>query len=426
MVAEKIIYLVIIVVLLLSSDSLAQAPGFTNIREEEVLNTDAEEVMPVISPDGSVLYFSRVFSDENTGGDFAGSDIWIANRTTNGWEAPFRGPNSVNNRDNNAVIGVNSNGNIVYLLNAYRKGEGITYVEGTSEGWTRPDLIPVQNLESQGFVGVFVSPDYQVMLLSMERAGGRGKEDLYICLRDSVSGGWKNPISLGSTINTRGFEISPFLSEDKKFLFFASDGHGGLGDADIFMSRRLYDRWDVWSAPINLGEGINSPYFDAYYTMTGDSTVYFASNRKGGLSDIYQAKIEAVKKSEGNLDAKKIIAEAQAILNELRESNVKDEELLIFEPGDRELNERSRAGLRELINRLKYKDYSSFHLLTVDPEGSLESDVQKARIEEVKRFISIMGVGGKNIFDYPAAQEVTLKDGSVFNEAEGILIIVKD
>ncbi len=405
---------------------MAQELSFVDIqRMNEQINTEAEEIMPILSEDGSILYFSRAFSSLNVGGDVAGSDIWWSRREEN-YSDSYRGPNNVNNRDNNAVIGLNANGNIVYLLNTYSRTDGFSFVDGSPESWTKPSVIPIEGVDSEGFIGMYISPDFSVLLLSMQQSGGRGKEDLYVSLRDSVSGNWGRPMPLGSTINTRGFEISPFLSPDKRFLFFASDGHGGLGDADIFMAERLYDRWDVWSNPVNLGEGINSDGFDAYFSMAKDSTVYFSSNRDGGLSDIYQGRLYVNKNTSQRQDAQKIIAEAEALLNELRESNVKDEQLLVFEPGEGELTEAARAQLRGLIERLKYQDYSSFHLLTVDPEGVVNQELKNERVDEIKRFISVLGIGGKNIYDYPATQSVTMKGGEVFNSAEGVLIIVKD
>jgi hypothetical protein len=425
MVSKRLIYSLILVFLCVYQ-GLTQDLKFSEIRPLELVNSEAEEILPLVSPDGKVLYFSRIFSKENVGGDFAGSDIWWSEASGDLWLAPQRAPNSVNNRDNNGVIGLNSNGNIVYLMNAYKRNQGISFVEGEPSEWSKPGLIPIEGIDSERFIGYYVSPDYSVMVLSMEVPGSRGKEDLFVCLRDSISGQWGELRSLGSTINTAGFEIAPYLSKDKQYLFFASDGHGGYGDADIFVSRRLYDRWDVWSAPVNLGEGINSPYFDAYLSIGNDSLVYFASNRNGAMSDIFQARLEVRESSARSMDAQKIIAEAEAILNELRETNVKEEELIIFEPFSSELNDEARRKLRQLINRLKYDEYTSFHLLTVDPEGSVDEALRRERVDVVKNFISLLGVGGKNIFDYPATQQVTLKDGTVFNSAEGMLIIVKD
>src|SRR6185503_14219383 len=96
------------------------------------------------------------------------------------------------------------------------------------------------------FLGMYISPDCDVILLSMKKDDSKGQEDLYVSLKDAA-GQWSIPRNLGPVINTRGFEMSPFLSPDKKRLYFASNGHRGLGDADIFYSNRLDDSWERWS-----------------------------------------------------------------------------------------------------------------------------------------------------------------------------------
>ena len=64
-----------------------------------------------------------------------------------------------------------------------------------------------------------------------------------------------------------------------------------MGDADIFYCERLYDAWDTWSAPRNLGEKLNSEFFDGYFSIYGDSIAYFASNRTGRYADIFRVKV---------------------------------------------------------------------------------------------------------------------------------------
>ena len=101
--------------------------------------------------------------------------------------------------------------------------------------------------------------------------------------------GWSSPQHMGDALNTSGFEISPFLSPGNDTLFFSSNGLGGQGDADIFYSVRQ-GGWDQWSTPKNLGNVINSPKFDAYFSYSGDQA-FWSSNRDGELSDIYLLKI---------------------------------------------------------------------------------------------------------------------------------------
>jgi outer membrane protein OmpA-like peptidoglycan-associated protein len=115
----------------------------------------------------------------------------------------------------------------------------------------------------------------------------RGELDLYVSTKQS-NGGWGVPINLGKKINTNGSEISPFLAEDGKTLFFASNGHQGLGGFDIFMSKRLDNGWLNWSEPINLGPEINTNGFDAYFSLGKGKTAFFVSKREGNeFSKIY-------------------------------------------------------------------------------------------------------------------------------------------
>jgi hypothetical protein len=94
---------------------------------------------------------------------------------------------------------------------------------------------------------------------------------------------------MGSTLNTSGFDISPFLSKTQDTLYFSSNGHGGSGDADIFYSVKQ-GSWTSWSKPTNLGAKINSPKFDAYFIHSGNQ-IYWSSNRESERSDIYMSYI---------------------------------------------------------------------------------------------------------------------------------------
>ncbi|PGH37865.1 MAG: hypothetical protein CRN43_18625, partial [Candidatus Nephrothrix sp. EaCA] len=75
-------------------------------------------------------------------------------------------------------------------------------------------------------------------VFSAESYGTRGAEDLY--MTQFTRTGWSEPICLGATINTPMQELTPFLS-DGKTLYFSSNGKGGDGGFDVFMSEKLDD-----------------------------------------------------------------------------------------------------------------------------------------------------------------------------------------
>jgi hypothetical protein len=265
------------------------------------VNSDVEESMPLLSPDGKTLYFSRILDPENIGGVYSGSDVWTSRKdvVTRRWGKAGNEQLNINTKGNNTVVGMNKDGSTLYVMNTSpgKAPKGIYFIRKFGQAWSKPELIRIPELSTEGFLGVFVATDFDVIFLSMKAQDGYGEEDLYITIRDSV-GHWSKPINLGTTINTKGYEISPFLSDDKKRLFFASNGHPGLGDADIFYSDRLYDSWEVWSPPRNLGESLNSKGFDAFFSIYGDSLGFFASNRSGTMADIYAVKVAVVNRHE--------------------------------------------------------------------------------------------------------------------------------
>lgn len=253
------------------------------------VNSLAEEILPVFSKDSSLLYFIRSNDKRNKGGEFD-QDIWKSFRKSDGTYGDCKQETSLNTKYNNGVIGISSDGGTLYLLNTYEGKKdlekGIAYAKKKGSGWGTPEKIEVPTLDIDGdFYGFHISEDEKVMLISYKGPGTMGEEDLYISLKSEA--GWSAPLNLGSDINTSGFEMSPFLSKGQDTLFFASNGHGGFGDADIFYAVKK-DSWTSWSKPTNLGEKINSAKFDACFSYQG-SQVYWASNRETELNDIYTA-----------------------------------------------------------------------------------------------------------------------------------------
>ncbi|WP_296621058.1 hypothetical protein [Marivirga sp.] len=259
------------------------------IKLSESINSTAEDILPLLSPSGDSLFFARVFHEANNGGKYSGSDIWLSifDVSTNSWGKASNQLRNWNDKNNNFIIGINSKEQYIYQNNAKNPQKGIQFVKSKSTYWTNPQNISIAGIPNSGYQGIYVSTDYSVILLVMNDKKGVGKEDLYVSTKDNQEN-WAEPVNLGTTINTSESEISPFLSVDKKTLYFASKGHGGYGDMDIFMSKRLYNNWTVWSKPQNIGKEINSKQFDGYYSEYGDSIAFFSSNREGELSDIYQ------------------------------------------------------------------------------------------------------------------------------------------
>ena len=94
--------------------------------------------------------------------------------------------------------------------------------------------------------------------------------------------------NLGDTINTEGKETFPFISKNND-LYFASNGHLGLGGLDVFVTR-LNPQTEEEALVVNIGKPVNSPKDDFAFIVDDESKRgYFSSNRAGGIGsdDIY-------------------------------------------------------------------------------------------------------------------------------------------
>jgi outer membrane protein OmpA-like peptidoglycan-associated protein len=119
--------------------------------------------------------------------------------------------------------------------------------------------------------------------------GGQGGMDIWYCKLDA-GGAWGSPINLGDKVNTQGNELFPSITEDN-ILYFASNGHQGLGGLDIFETKIKEDKA---GKIYNMGKPVNSEHDDfAYNVYAEGKKAFLSSNRKtGGMNDdIYNVDI---------------------------------------------------------------------------------------------------------------------------------------
>ncbi|WP_431245011.1 OmpA family protein [Flavobacterium sp. P21] len=126
-----------------------------------------------------------------------------------------------------------------------------------------------------------LSEDGKWLFFASDMKGGIGQTDLYY-VKIADDGTMSSPVNLGPKINTLGNEVFPYFRNGK--LYFSSDGHYGLGDLDVYESKLLPD--GTFSNPVNLGEPINSNKDDFTFVIDGAETYgYVSSNREGGKGD---------------------------------------------------------------------------------------------------------------------------------------------
>ncbi len=263
------------------------------------INSRYAEVKPVISPFGHTIFYSRQNHPDNFYGTKDEQDIYFSEMQNGVWANSTNIGKNLNNQHPNGVVSISSDGNTLYLINDYQTDnsykKGLSLSRKENGAWQKPEAIRIKSLYNfADFVDYSISPNGQVMIMAMSRLGGQGEMDLYVSFYEGDNT-WSIPSSLGKLINSKSDEFSPFIAADGKTLYFSSFGHSGLGDSDIFISRRLDDSWTNWSAPANLGEEINTDGFDAYFTIPNEGNLaYMVSDQGsiGGLRDIYRVEMD--------------------------------------------------------------------------------------------------------------------------------------
>ena len=268
-------------------------------------NTKYTEVRPMLSADGKRLYFARQNSPDNQGGRDDGQDVWVCHikdEKTQEWADAKNLGKPVNQQGPNGVASVSSDGNALLLINKYEPGgtvspNGASMSTKTKTGsWSFPKPINITDWynKDKDQVDFYLANSGKTLLIAAQRDGSMGGLDLYVSFLQQF-GIWSKPLNIGKNINTKGQEFAPFLASDDKTLYFASDGRGGYGKTDIFMSKRLDSTWTHWSTPKNLGPNINSKSRDEYYTVAAQGRyAYLVSDRTGveGSRDIYRIQLE--------------------------------------------------------------------------------------------------------------------------------------
>nr|WP_315154679.1 OmpA family protein [uncultured Flavobacterium sp.] len=212
----------------------------TPTRYDATVNSRFHEATPVFTKDGTTMYFTR-------------------NNFLNGKKG----------KDTHKVT----------LLKIYKA----TLVNNR---WTSVTELPF-NSDNYSTAHPALSPDEQTLYFASDRPETIGQSDLFK-VSINADGTYGTPLNLGKEINTEGRETFPFVTKDNQ-LYFASDGHPGLGGLDIFTAKINND--GSIEVPENDGAEVNSPKDDfGYYRDSANNKGFFTSNRDGGIGsdDIYK------------------------------------------------------------------------------------------------------------------------------------------
>src|SRR5690554_1948510 len=281
-----------------AKELMATPRNYQIINLGDKINTEHPEYAPIISLDGSVLYFtSRRLRADGSNKDIKEpyknlhlEDVYYAQRIdVETWDTPQLMDFSLPER-NEATVAVSSDERSFYIYKDDAGNGDIFKTEYKDSKFENLSPIDVEGANTEAWEPhITASPDGKYKYFSSDREGGFGGRDIYR-ITMLPSGQWSEPLNLGPTINTKYDEDSPFISVDNKTLYFSHNGDKSIGGFDVFIS--VMDEEDQsWSEPINLGVPLNSTGDDIYYTTTADGlTGFYTSFRADGYGekDIYE------------------------------------------------------------------------------------------------------------------------------------------
>jgi OOP family OmpA-OmpF porin len=277
--------------------NVQQVMTFTAKKENltDKINSKFTEAKPLVSHDGKTLYFSRLFHPDNSGGRSDPQDIYVSKYINDQWTNAENIGFPLNDEFANGVCSISPDGNKLLVINGYQADgsvtPGVSISSRTANGWEAPRKLDIKDFVNfSKFQDFFLSADERVIILAIEGEGGFGDQDLYVSLKTGPDS-YSTPVNLGLAINTSKAEFAPFLSPDNTTLYFASDGHGGYGQSDIFKTKRKDETWGSWTKPQNVGPAVNTSSWDAYFSITASGDyAYFASSvgNRNGAENIYR------------------------------------------------------------------------------------------------------------------------------------------
>ena len=255
----------------------------------ENVNSKYQEIRPVVSANGHYLFFTVEGNPINKYKD--GQDIWVSERDQNGdWSKSVRLPDYINCERYNGVFWASPDGNRI-VIRGSRDGStngiirrGYSIVSKFNDVWGVPQPIKIRGYEwlSKGkFTGVTLSHDEKVMIFYFDDERNGEWNDLWISYLNDTTNEYSMPIKLDELSTEDYDEMSPYIAPDNETLYYSTDSKGGLGNFDIWMTRRLDSSWLHWSEPINVGKPINTKRWDAYFSIgENDSIGYVSTNFK--------------------------------------------------------------------------------------------------------------------------------------------------
>lgn len=238
------------------------------------INFKNKQYFPVLTADNETLIFTARSDD----GD---ENLYTSQLINGSWSVPKSISDKINTTANEGTCSISADGRTLVFTSCDGKnslGSCDLYMsKKIGEEWTTPENLGSSVNTPFWEAQPSLSNDGRILYFSSDRQGGYGRKDLWMSeLKENNT--WTKAINLGDIINTASDEISPFVHANGHTLFFASDGHLGMGGLDLFMTE---SKIGIYSKPENLGFPINTHEDQVALFISADgSKGYYSSDVK--------------------------------------------------------------------------------------------------------------------------------------------------
>ncbi len=315
------------------------------------INNASSNYRAVLSGDGNtILYMNKLpFYDA----------VYYSRYENGAWTKPINITPQLQSEGNQYVTSLSYDGTVLYLSKEdnFNSDIYISYMKNGRWSESKPLSKKINSKFWESHVSI--SKDGKTLYLASNRKDAIGGMDIYKSTLDE-NGEWGTPKNLGSVINTKLNEDTPFITEDEKTLFFSSQGHHGIGGYDLYKS--VLNENGEWGTPENLGYPLSTTDDDLfYYPWNNGKLAYMALIEPDGFGkeDIYEIQVVTPEIIE------------ETITEKITEDVIEEEESQEEIPEEKIHGEEETIIAKELFLNPIYFDFDSYKLTE---EGKKELD----------------------------------------------------
>ncbi len=183
----------------------------------------------------------------------------------------------------------------------YANYNRICYVEKTEKGWNTDPVLVDPVLSTINIIGQFsVSSDLSIYFAAFSKTGER---NIDIYKSEYIDNKYTSPVIVSNFLNSPKSDWFPFIDPDEEYMLFISDRDGSIGGGDLYISFRTDE--NEWTESINLGEQINSEFGEWFPYVSPDKKYIFFGSTRNGNYDIYWADADIINNIRGISGIKK-------------------------------------------------------------------------------------------------------------------------